>query len=513
MKIAAPATPMFRVIAVAILLSIAAAVRWPFATLDFNSLLTTYIADDAFYYFKIASHWAADHRITYDGDQLSNGFHPLWLALITPFYTAANHGVDFVYRVQWLMFGIDLLTVVALFHVLQKMKTGLLVSCIGTLLFCVHSSFVDIQMNGLETSLNTLLLLLLCSSFISLFRQQNYAWRTGVCFGVLAGFAFLARTDNAVTVLLLFLCLAWCGRQQWQRSFPPLLVAGAIAALIALPWLLWNWWNFGSIVQSSGKIETIYWGESQFRWQHTAFSFLMMPWKVYEQLQAFGRLFIAPVSNAKFISIGVIAFFAGSLFWLRYSRCVPREIKALAVFSFAVLVVFIYHAAFRSFVRTWYYIPVAMMLLLLVTAVVAQMPKKLGVSVLLLCVLSVVMLYSPLKLTREVTEPSSHQVVADWINANTPPNAVVGSMNSGVLSYLVQRKVINLDGVVDVRSMRAHWQKRQPEYIHERGINYLVDNDGARAFFCRENPLHTCVPVFAFGDARNSNKVVEIVNK
>ena len=499
--------------ALAVLLLIAAVVRWPFTTLDFNSLLTTYLADDAFYYFKIASHLAIDHRITYDGEQLSNGFHPLWLAVITPFYTVANNGVDFVYRVQWLMFGIDLLTVVALFHLLQKLKTGLLIAFIGTLLFCIHSSFVDIQMNGLETSLNTLLLFLLCKGFIEIYRQENIAWRVCVCLGALTGLAFLARTDNAITVLLLFACLAWYSRKQWRINYPRLLSAGVVAGLIVLPWLLWNWLNFGSFVQSSGKIETIYWGEPQFNWQHTAFSFLMLPWKVYEQLQVFGRLFITPVSDAKFVSIGVVVFFAGSLLWLKCSRRAPREIKALAAFCAAVLAVFIYHAAFRSFVRTWYYIPVAMVLLLLVATVVAQMPKKWGVSVLLLCVLSVVMLYSPLKLTRKVAEPSSHQVVADWINANTPPNAVIGSMNSGVLSYLAQRKVINLDGVVDVRSMQAHWQKRQPEYIHERGIHYLVDNDGARAFFCRENPLHTCMPVFSFGDVRNSNKVVEIVNK
>lgn len=37
------------------------------------------------------------HRITYDGEQLSNGFHPLWLLLIAPLYTA-NAGIDFVMR-------------------------------------------------------------------------------------------------------------------------------------------------------------------------------------------------------------------------------------------------------------------------------------------------------------------------------------------------------------------------------------------------------------------------------
>lgn len=417
------------------------------------------------------------------------------MAVITPFYTVANNGVDFVYRVQWLMFGIDLLTVVALFHLLQKLKTDLLIAFIGTLLFCIHSSFVDIQMNGLETSLNTLLLFLLCKGFIEIYRQENIAWRVCVCLGALTGLAFLARTDKChyrvVVVYLFGVVFTQTVADKLSALIDRRCCCRFDRAAVAAVELV----KFGSFIQSSGKIETIYWGEPQFNWQRTAFSFLMLL-KVYEQLQVFGRLFIAPVSNAKFVSIGVVVFFAGSLLWLRCSRRMPREIKALAIFCAAVLAVFII-TRHSAVLRTWYYIPVAMVLLLLVTTVVAQMPKKWGVSVLLLCVLSVVMLYSPLKLTRKVAEPSSHQVVADWINANTPPNAVIGSMNSGVLSYLARRKVINLDGVVDVRSMQAHWQKRQPEYIHERGIHYLVDNDGARAFFCRENPLHTCVSVFS----------------
>lgn len=159
--------------ALAVLLVVAAVVRWPFTTLDFNSLLSNYLADDAFYYFKIASHLATDHRITYDGEQLTNGFHPLWLAVITPFYTSANDGIDFVYRVQWLMFGIDLLTVMVLFRALQKLTLGILIAFVGTLLFCVHSTFVDIQMNGLETSLNTLCLLMLLNAFIAIFSSEK----------------------------------------------------------------------------------------------------------------------------------------------------------------------------------------------------------------------------------------------------------------------------------------------------------------------------------------------------
>ena len=92
-------------------------------------------------------------------------------------------------------------------------------------------------------------------------------------------------------------------------------------------------------------------------------------------------------------------------------------------------------------------------------------------------------------------------------------DAAIGSMNSGILSYLVHRKVVNLDGVVDQRSMQAFWKKTQSAYIHERRIKYLVDNDGALAMFCAETPLHSCQTLFTYGVPPNFNKVVRIVNK
>ena len=42
--------------------------------------------DDAFYYFQIAYHMAEGRFSTFDGFSRTNGYHPLWLLLITPFY-------------------------------------------------------------------------------------------------------------------------------------------------------------------------------------------------------------------------------------------------------------------------------------------------------------------------------------------------------------------------------------------------------------------------------------------
>jgi hypothetical protein len=518
------------ILTVFLLLLLAAIARVSFTSLDFNSLLSTYLVDDAFYYFKIASHIATDHRITYDGEQLSNGFHPLWMAVITPFYTAGSDGVDFVYRVQWIMFFIDLLSVVVLYRTFLRLGATLFVAVIGTAVFCVHATFIDVQMNGLETSLNTLVLLLLLNAFLPVFQLPPVRWRSALYCGVASALAFLARTDNAIAVLVLFLAWTWQERYQWQKMLPKIVAAGALALLMVSPWLLWNGLHFGSVVQSSGKIETIYWGEPHFSWQRTLFNGLMMPIKVHQQLKLFTRLFIVPWGNAAWVAAGFMVFVGVAITWFCRSRCMPKPLKGLVVFCCGVLAIFIYHAAFRSFVRTWYFVPVGLVfLLLLVGLVVAWQSQKqaandqptstmrlkswLCVPVLVGYLFAVLFWYSPTKLAGVVTEPVSHLVVAKWLNTHTPADAVIGSMNSGVLSYVVHRKVINLDGVVDVRSMRAHWERREPAYIHERGIRYLVDNDGALQFFCRDNPFHTCVTEFTFGDPKNLSKVVKIVDK
>jgi hypothetical protein len=42
--------------------------------------------DDAYYYFKIARNIVETGRLTFDGKSITNGFHPLWLILLIPFF-------------------------------------------------------------------------------------------------------------------------------------------------------------------------------------------------------------------------------------------------------------------------------------------------------------------------------------------------------------------------------------------------------------------------------------------
>lgn len=68
--------------------------------------------------------------------------------------------------------------------------------------------------------------------------------------------------------------------------------------------------------------------------------------------------------------------------------------------------------------------------------------------------------------------------VAYWLRENTPVDARIGMFQSGVASYLSERTVINLDGVVNGSALNALRQRRMLRYVASQGIKYVGDWEG-----------------------------------
>lgn len=69
----------------------------------FHSTVYGFFEDDFFYYALVAKHLVRDHLSSFNGLQLTNGYHPLWLAVVTACY-AAFSGVAFFVAVQAVAF-------------------------------------------------------------------------------------------------------------------------------------------------------------------------------------------------------------------------------------------------------------------------------------------------------------------------------------------------------------------------------------------------------------------------
>ena len=54
------------------------------------SVLNWFQTDDAFYYFKVAQNIVEGKGSTFDGINLTNGYHPLWLIVCLPVFVLAR---------------------------------------------------------------------------------------------------------------------------------------------------------------------------------------------------------------------------------------------------------------------------------------------------------------------------------------------------------------------------------------------------------------------------------------
>jgi hypothetical protein len=208
--------------------------------------ILAYYADDFFYYLQIVHNLAEHGRSTFDGTTLTNGYHPLWLLVLTALYLCGGDHAVF--------FGVAVLTVAATVSTYQMTRMLLdrysINRAIGQ--FCaVWAALFALSMDrtGMEVILTVPLLL----AFVLFVDGGDYldSPRRTVWAGFLAALVVLSRLDAALLMLLYFVALVI------ERGLLP---------LKRLPWIcvglipvflygISNVWFFGSLgpVSSSAK--------------------------------------------------------------------------------------------------------------------------------------------------------------------------------------------------------------------------------------------------------------------
>ncbi len=76
-----------------------------------------------------------------------------------------------------------------------------------------------------------------------------------------------------------------------------------------------------------------------------------------------------------------------------------------------------------------------------------------------------------------------YEDVVPWLQTQTPPSAIVGAFNAGLISYFSGRTTVNLDGVMNDNAIAAIKEHRLCDYIEAQHVTHLADNDLAIAYF------------------------------
>ncbi len=237
-------------LAVAAVLGLGLTVRLWLAWMPVSWQVTHILPDDAFYYFQTARSIAHGHGITLDGTTTTNGFHPLWMMILVPVYKVADG--DLAVHLS--------LTLAALFDTAAAalvLATARLVTRRRTLhvlalaFYALSPGTIQSAVNGMETAVSLFTTMLMVFLFVRLQTSQQDLPRGWLSFGLAGGAAVLARTDNAVILLVLLLAVPALGSRR------PGLLFSARSGLVALaavsPWFIWSSWSLGTPLQVSAE--------------------------------------------------------------------------------------------------------------------------------------------------------------------------------------------------------------------------------------------------------------------
>ena len=487
------------------------------ARFDFFNLIRDVNEDDAFYYFQIAYHLAEGKFSTFDGGiTRTNGYHPIWLFLITPFYwvfdkEAALFGIK-AFEIMLVSGGVALVTAAAR---LARLPWYLMFAALPMLY----------QQHGLLMGMEAAAALFMLGLFIltvCLFARSPARWKwslAAVAFAlpwVRLEYIAISLAGTAV------LCLVEWSRQERVPGAPlgerarsarsvkaaaPFL--GAVGGILA--YFAYNKLVFGGVTPVSGATKQM-WSERLWEWEG-GYSFVQN-FRAVLQIPAFDYELL--------VALEVCAYVV--LVWWFARRSRSRQDWLLLAFLVCVFGLAVGHLA--KFAQTvlivhpfwggnaWYFVPAYLMMALIipVRCYVAihfirrfLNPKSPQATTLLS--VGVVVVGAVFLLTKaDFTGPfryvdreyeSTRQKWANTVFMGVqvmdymlPEDSVVGSWDAGVIGYFSRFPVVNLDGLVNSYDyLRA--QKEGTEAVvtfHQRyGITHFA-NMNLKESFARQYP-------------------------
>jgi hypothetical protein len=506
-------------LALAVLLTGALALRLWTALSDLDNLLLHATSDDAYYYFQIARNLATGHGASFDAETLTNGFHPLWLLIASGVQALVRDPLQALHATLVLGACLGTATVGLVYAIIRRLSGREGPALAAAAFYGLHPYVAVESVNGLETALAVFGVALTSWVFLGIATKQGPArLADGLRLGLAAGLMMLARSDSVFVWVPILLYLA--ARARDARGLLVPLAAGAVSAAVVAPWLVWSLVRFGTVLQISALAipEPL---RQHYLVQHGDSLLAVLQRSSDVTRQAFLHRLV----HAYFVPLRLPAWpvwlaVTGALAAMLLAPPQPerrnarRRLALLFVPGAGILLTLLYHSAVRWWLREWYFAPAGWLAALLLGLAVAHARELLdrvpaarrGAAVAALytaVALSLAALLGPHQ-QASWRAPSPHRVqqleAARWLEQHTAPEARVGSFNAGILGYFSGRRVVNLDGAVNADAYHARRRGRLMDYVLAKQLEYLVDWRGTLPQLrCYESRVARCQRVAVVG--------------
>ncbi|MCU1370340.1 MAG: hypothetical protein JWO77_1534 [Ilumatobacteraceae bacterium] len=458
--------------------SVAVAAVWLPVLVLWGPLPHTITFDDAWYYFGIARNVAEGRGSSFDGLNATNGYHPLWLLVCTVFSAV---GLDDLAAVRAILVAQLALWAAALWVLADTAsRTGwtrladrpdatttrrrctVLVSIVWFLV-AANPYVLKLFVNGMESGLVALLGALVLALAV---RTDGNPLERPVPLAVLLCLSFLARTD---AVLWIGVLIAWLAVR--NRGIDRRLV-GVVAALAVTgsAYLVSNLIIVGHPMQISGEVKRV-------------------------PLDGPKAVVLALCVLAT-VGIAVAGFRAARTPSAQFPRT-KAWFARTAWYPAGLVLLTAYDLVLTSEVYLWHFAPqmlwIAATLLHaasdMAESAVVERPlddpsaawRPVAVSSVFIIPLLLGGLYQVRSFTdrEQVSAQIGDRAAGEWIDANLPADAVVGSFDAGALGYFAGRPVINLDGLVNSyewNEARDQGTEATAAFLRDAGITHLANH-------------------------------------
>lgn len=415
--------------------------------------------DDAFFYFSIARNFAEEHGSTFDGLNLTNGYHPAWMFLLSIYHKLTPlQGMGGLRSVIVLHTILNTLTWIVMAHTLRTLGVRSKIVGLGVITAIFVVGFSNY---GMEASLWLLTFWLVVLTFYRVATGQG-GYLPAAAAVVLA---FGARSDSILFVAPLALVTTM---EAYRRSrVPKTLVLSGLA--------LWLPFIAGLAVQAAVNMH--YFGDPR------TISSSLKTNPIGQQFALLGtaeRGINALMHKGVFVAVFLLALYFSILLLRKLKEADDRQsarfLLALNVYVLAFLSLIA--LTLREPPRTWYY-TVAFTILIGAAAWLrsrseSQSNTSFAVASAAVCIASLLALF---KLYGSSPRGNALATAA-WVRQNLGPDeAAFVSDGSGIVNYFAERHVINGDGLVNnFEYQRYVREKRVREYLEKNRVRYVLAN-------------------------------------
>jgi hypothetical protein len=464
-----------------------------------RTLAAAFMSEDGYLMLTVARNMAIGLGMSVsDGTIPSNGVQPLATFLFAvPYWLTDGDKVSGLWGVQLIgaaisVIGIFTVRAFAREALMPQDKSPVWPWLVAALWYAGQHVLLH-TMNGLETGLYAAALTITLVIFTRLLAKGKDAqFSDRMLLGAAGGITFLARVD---AIFLLFaIAIIWIlhevlvARKRGGQIAKEVAAPMVLTAVIAAPWLINNYVNFGSIIPVSGTAQALSGGFAKNADLVPAvmfeYFFPMLP--VPHALQ-FNPIF-QTLASALVVLIGGTFFIQ---VWRR-GGSVRYAILAYLIFAFVMVAYYGFYFGAGWFLSR-YLSPLAPLFIVATLSVAMSLLTRVnpvhGKAIVKgLAIASLVLCFGLLgRLLIPGTKEQGHFQVVDWVTENVPKDVWVGAIQTGTLGYWHDR-TINLDGKVNPDALHAILTEDNVlNYVLNSKAEYLADWHGIAAWTTTNN--------------------------